>query len=446
MYKKYPKVLLINGEPINSYSATGITMSNLFRGWPKDNIFQIYTANIQPDLSFCKNNRKLGNVDLNFLSQISSIYTKYFTRKMLDVTINPNNTNTKTSFLKQSLIRKALIPWIDLIPYHVSSEILKLLREFNPGVIYSTLGNIRFIRLTAEISQFLSVPIVPHFMDDWLSTYSVNGKSLITTLQRSIIKTEAERLLQDVPSGFAICDAMAKEYSVKYGRDFDAFMNPVEIGSAPERHMQSALNANVPVSFVYVGGLHLSRFENLGHIARIISGLHKEGLNVELRIFAPSKDLVQYGPYLEREGAKICGTLSPDDVHKTLCENDVAIHVESFSEKDALYTRLSLSTKIPQYFAAGLPVLAYGPGNVASCRYVVEYGCGKTVGIKDFAALSKAICELASNQELRFQLGRRSLSVAKERHEATAERERFRAALAKAASTTRKLSVFGASN
>ena len=34
--RQYPRVLLVNGEPISLVTPTGITMTNLFAGWPAD--------------------------------------------------------------------------------------------------------------------------------------------------------------------------------------------------------------------------------------------------------------------------------------------------------------------------------------------------------------------------------------------------------------------------
>ena len=230
--------------------------------------------------------------------------------------------------------------------------------------------------------------------------------------------------------GLGICDAMAAEYSQRYQRRFDAFMNPVEVIPEYPVSEKEVIGTIDPVRFVYIGGLHLSRYENLKDIGNVICSLRKEGHNIELHIYAPSGDVMQYESFLTLDNSvRVCGTLSPNDVQKTLCEYDVAVHVESFFKKNALYTRLSLSTKIPQYLAAGLPVLAYGPADVASCRYVGDYECGKVVGERDSKALAKAIYELASNPELRLQLGRNSWNVANERHDIHKEQERFRKVL-----------------
>jgi len=116
-------------------------------------------------------------------------------------------------------------------------------------------------------------------------------------------------------------------------------------------------------------------------------------------------------------------------VQEILRQSDVAIHVESFVDSMSQYTRLSVSTKIPQYFAAALPVLAYGPSRIASCRYVVDNKCGLGVDERREGALDATIMDLAINQELRERLGRNAFGVALEKHDAIVERERFRSCI-----------------
>ena len=341
--------------------------------------------------------------------------------------------DTNTS--RHSLTRTLLVPWIDLIPYHFSPEFLQWLEKFKPDIIYSTLGSIRLVMTVQRISTLLSIPVIPHFMDDWLSTYSVQGKSITTLLQRTIIRNMTGRLLKKAPLGLSICDTMASEYSHRYKMRFDSFLNPVKITpSCPALMRRSTGNIN-PVRFIYIGGLHLSRYENLIEIAGVIRSLRKEGHSIEFHIFAPGKDVAQHGSSLTLENSvRVCGTLLPEDVQKVLCDYDVAVHVESFLRKHSLYTRLSLSTKIPQYLAAGLPILAYGPADVASCRYIDDNKCGITIGRQNVGALSKAIYELASNPELRFNLGQKSWEVAKERHDINKEQARFQKVLKEVAS------------
>ncbi len=46
--------------------------------------------------------------------------------------------------------------------------------------------------------------------------------------------------------------------------------------------------------------------------------------------------------------------------------------MESFDKKFVMSTRLSLSTKIPEYLNANKPILAYGPDGISSLEYLKD--------------------------------------------------------------------------
>jgi len=120
------------------------------------------------------------------------------------------------------------------------------------------------------------------------------------------------------------------------------------------------------------------------------------------------------------------GTAAPDEVRGIQLDANVLVHVESFDEASRLLTRLSLSTKIPQYLMAGRCVLAYGPAELASVRYVAETGAGPAVSTEDVDKLASELEKLISSPALRQAYAAGARRTALDRHDAVAERERFR--------------------
>lgn len=415
MINPYPKILLINGEPFNNRSATGITISNLFKGWPIDRLAQIYTSAIIPDSTICDNNFKLCNKNLVLIGQA---FRQHVESKDSNLIKNVSS-NSGTSFA-----RKHISPWIDIFPYRLSEDILQWISDYKPDLIYSLLGNIRLVNLVGRLSKFYRIPVVAHFMDDWLSTYSVHGKSYFTALQRMLINSMIKNLLHSrSPVGLTICDAMSKEYEERYGLRFESFMNPVTIRN--KIFTQKATNGTLRL--VYIGGAHLSRYENLKDIASVVDLLKLEGHDIEFNVYMPKKDIEQYSQIFDNfKGCFIRGTVDPDEVLDILQMNDVAVHVESFSSIHTQYTRLSLSTKIPQYMAAGLPILAYGPSYLASCDYIYKINAGPVVGSKNHSELFTVISSLSNDIEKRNLFSRNAYATAVTNHSDENVRNRFR--------------------
>jgi len=419
------KILFINGEPFNKMTATGITVSNLFQDWPIDRLAQIYTANLPTNRS-----------RFVFSERISTRHLMPFLFGSLREEPGPEGQPEPTSSQvarvlargsSNSLIiivRYVLTPWLDFLPYRVPSHVIQKVQEFQPDVIYTLLGNIRITRLVNAISEKFDLPVVPHFMDDWYSTYSVPGKSMGTWAHRFLIKRSVSKLFARVPLGLTIGNRMALEYAERFHRPFYPFMNPVDsVVDCPVRPMK---RSGDPVVFVYVGGLHLYRDKALKEILDVLKLFNLNNVVAELRLYVPDADR----PKAEELGSvgswvNYCGSVKSDQVSGVLIDADIAIHVESSSEEVKKYARLSVSTKIPQYLAAGLPVLAYASIESASSSYVSEMKCGIAIESLDKEGLIQAIERLIRDPGWRAELGAAACRTATMYHLASVVREGF---------------------
>jgi len=96
---------------------------------------------------------------------------------------------------------------------------------------------------------------------------------------------------------------------------------------------------------------------------------------------------------------------------------DVLVHVESFFEEDSARTRLSISTKIPQYMASGKAILAYGPSDLTSLRYINRNRAGVVFTDEgNISGLAGIAWELVESRQLRESLGREGRTAAEVRH------------------------------
>lgn len=333
-------------------------------------------------------------------------------------------------------LQYACAPLLDFLPYRVPEPILEQIEDFKPDVIYSLLGNIRITRLVHDLSRRLGIPVVPHFMDDWLETYSVPDKSTGSWLHRQVLNGAVRRLFRHVPLGMAIGDMMAREYSRKFDREFFPFMNPVEMMADGRGCLRRAAG---PLVFVYIGGLHLRRDEALSDVIDMLSEINRIGVVAELRLYTPDADKHKASELAARCSAvRYCGSVPAHDVAEVLRHCDVAVHVESSQASVAQYTRFSVSTKIPQYFAAGLPVLSYGPPDSASSSYIVDSKAGVSVDGRDKEALLVEIKRLVTDCEWREEVGLSARKVAIERHLGERVRAAFVDALSRAAIADKK--------
>ena len=390
-----PKVLVIGLEPFNVGNATGITLSNLFRGWDKDRLAQVYVSESSISDEVCDNyfrwNPKNAVFDFYIRRLILLLKRK---KEKSSISIGaPLRTADRKTVNQMHRHNKAVA---DFSPIFVPRELYRWVERFGPDVIYCMLGNVRMINLTIAIAKRVDKPIVPHFMDDWLGTLYTQNE--ILGFANFFFKKRLATLFSLSNGGLCISESMVNEYSVRYKRPFIALGNPVD-----ESHFCRPSNRIMDGSVLlkYVGGLHLNRWKPLVDISRAIQEINEFGSKIILNIYAPETDVELYSKHFEKYSSTTFeGTLKNDEVFKVLKDADILVYVESFDENYSLYTRFSLSTKIPQYMAAGKPILAYGPVGLASIEHIQKCKAGLAIGNNDYWNLKNGIIEMTRNPRM----------------------------------------------
>ncbi len=160
----FPKVLVLSYSGLGSLNATGQLIDSLFRGWPKQQIMQVYWG----------------------LHPVS---------KVLRIDAANNS----------------------------SRKIFQDIEKFAPEVIYirPADNHLEYSRITQRIVDHFNVPLVNHVMDDWPARvgHQDPGPELIEMLAGFIAKAH---------TNIAICQEMAEEYSRRYNSPFATVANGVD--------------------------------------------------------------------------------------------------------------------------------------------------------------------------------------------------------------------------
>ena len=432
--KFYPRVLVVNHDPFNSERNNGMTMSNLFRGWPKDKLAQVYLSGIVPGFGTCENYWRLSEGDVVrriFRRQVNSIVNKSLFENKFEgrIELLPENFVIRTLRKVDKKYTEPLREVFWRMPNIISPGLDKWINDFRPDVVYSMLGTSYLMRLAVKISERFDIPLVPHFTDDWITTQY--QKCVGANLIRSNMMYWLNKLLEANPVRLVICDAMAREYQKRYGGNFVPFVNCVDKDSFDPSCASVSKSA---VRFVYIGGLHLNRWLSLKKIGQVLHEIcDVDGLKSELHIYTYPADVDRYRRELETfPVVSVKGWVPNKDVPQVLHDSDVLLHVESFDQEIRKYTKFSVSTKIPECMMAGRPILAYGPMEAASIAYVKESGAGIGIGWESREDIYCSLKELVVDKDLRLRLGNKARQVALELHDASAQNELFRNVLCKA--------------
>lgn len=315
-------------------------------------------------------------------------------------------------------IKQVGLALLDTLPLLLSNK--KLLRKvdgFHPDIIYTMGAAVVPLKISLFFAKRYDCGIVPHFMDNWRST--LYSDSIILAPFRKQLLYYLECVESKMQCGLVISPKMAIMYANESGRQYVALMN-----TSSHVPMTAPAQTRSGVVFTYAGGLHLGRWHTLRLVERCIARLRAQGHELSLVIYTKDLDRQHYNHKFCPATTEFREFLPHGRVAEAYADADVLLHIESFSEQMANFTKYSLSTKIPEYMAAGRPIICFAPAYLAVSEYIRETGVGyETTTEAEFEA---AAILLVLSPKLRSELGFRAMKVAQENHSAPVSHEILR--------------------
>ena len=414
----FPRVLVLTSNNFNLITGGGITLTNLFTGWPADRLANLHEDALPPDHTVCQRFYRLSTEEIHWVWPLSLFEPRSpGTAALAGAPSAPGSA--------VGLSRRL---FGDGVPrtFEMSPALSQWIREFQPQVIYSFLGSMAQIRIASDFTKRLNIPLVVHIMDDWPAVIYTQGY-LGPTIRR-IVMAEFKALVRKARVCLSISEAMSKDYFVRYGEPFVPFHNALDMSEwQPRARQQWSLGK--PAIVRYAGSIvQEAQRDSLRDICSAVSLMRARGFDVEMWVHAPRAQRA----YLEGErldGLHLEDSPDPATITELLSSADLLVLPFNFDERSAEYMRLSMPTKVPAYMASGTPTLVYGPEGIATARYALEEGWGYVLFQPGVGNVQAALTRLLSDARLRELHGRRAMQLAAERHDARPVREEFRVIL-----------------
>ncbi len=423
----YPRVLVVTGNNFNLVTGGGITLTNLFRGWPADRIANVHDDATPVDRTVCRNFYRLTEKEIRWVWPFSLVRSSYNHFKRLSGRQHHSAGGQGISAATSPIdVARRVIG--DSVPKRacLTKNFTAWVNEFRPTLLYGHLGSLEQIDLARHLAKRWAIPLVVHMMDDWPAVLHTRG--LLGPFVGPILRRELKATLGEAVTRLGICEEMCEEYRQRYGYLFLPFQNALDM----ERwlpYARTTWKAGVPFVVRYVGSIVPDgQRESLRDLARAIAKLSDEGTAIQLWIHSPLHEAA-YLRELSSSAVRVEGPPDPDSIAALLAGTDLLTIPYNFDARSARYIRLSLPTKAPAYMISGTPILVYAPGDVATARYAAREGWGYVVASQGEKPLLLALRTLMQNESLREQLGRRAQQVALARHDASVVRPAFWATL-----------------
>jgi glycosyltransferase involved in cell wall biosynthesis len=429
----FPKVLIF-GQPFNDFSGGGITLTNLFKGWQKDNIAVTYLGhgllNVTTDI--CDKYYQLGREEHKWKFPFNLMQRKFQSgvKSFEDKREVPINSIQKG--LRYKLVNNYFYPflrWTGFFHYAstitISPGFKNWLSEFDPEILYLQVAARNEISFTKELIGYLKVPAVIHVMDDWPSTISDRG--LFKRYWSEKIEREFKSLLDCVVLHLSISDAMSEEYRKRYNKVFIPFHNPIETEFwSPFTKKDFTIYKN-NVKILYSGRIGDNGIaESIVEVASAIDSMDETGVNIKLHIQTPTKQK----EILDLLKKYKCVVFNPFAEYRQIPEifskADILLLANDFSPHGVRHLRFSMPTKASEYMISGTPVMVYTSDLAAVSQFFSQNECGYCITRQSREDIANAIRFIINNEEYREKISRKAVSIAKERFDAGKVRDEFR--------------------
>jgi hypothetical protein len=414
----HPRVLVVSHRAFNDKGCTGITLSSFFKDWDPDGLAELYFHAEAPHGPMCHRYYRITDFEAlgsalrrQPCGRIIGGVGLAGTTGEVDPVPSPLQLRVYEFGWKQyasvMLLRDAI--WRAAV--WRTRDLDAWVDDFSPDVVFLVGGEYTFTYdVACHLARRRTVPLVVFLGDD---VYSICRHSLspLFWLQKALLRRTLRGVLGSAARLFSTCDLMGEEYQRIFGAQYTTLPTPCgQIAPGP------APGAHDPVELSYLGKVSIGRWTTLRRIGEALSQINVPRQRAVLRIYTRER---LDGPMLARlsiPGAmEFAGCLNAAEVEQVIERSDILVHVESMDEVSRKLTRLSLSTKIPQYLASGKCLLAVGPAEVASIRYVQDHAAGMVV--TDLETLRGNLETLISGPELRRRYTVNSLRLARQRHD-----------------------------
>ena len=437
--KVYPKILIV-GQTFNKYNGGGITMTNLFTGWPREKMALTSISNIMADLdpSICSNyyqlsyNGKLHPFPLNLVLPKVKCGAFYVEP---DAAVDSQELQPIQKPGKMKNLYKAIAKVLHFFglfnvfyKLKLTPDFLKWVNDFKPDIIYTQLATLETIRFVNDLHEETGIPVCVHMMDDWPKVIDQPG--ILYHYWKKTTDKELRALLNKSALLMSICDAMSEEYEQRYGGKWVAFHKTIDLSRwLPVSHTDWI--ASEPFRILYAGRLGVGVVESVVDIINAVNDPSLADCNIVFELQTPNIEYLD-GKVDISGRIKSVGTFDYDQIPSRISGADMLVLPHDFDEDSVRFLRFSFSTKITEYMVSGSPVLVYADGRTSLTKYAKAGDWAYVVDKRDKNQLIKAIRDLYTSKEIREKYGKRAKEMAIRLEDSNIVRENFRKAFEEA--------------
>lgn len=372
------KVLIISHNCFSTYNNMGITLCSLFSQFRKEELCQLYIYPSLPDVDICGSYYRITDKDILrsgvFLKApggpVNTEHLKFgggaAFEHARDAAVYRRKGNADPAV---RILRDAL--WSASRWY--SPQLRRWIGQEKPTCIFLAPGYAKFIYDVAmKISEDFALPIVTYICDDYY--FLKEPETVLGRMQLSALQKKTDRLMAKTRHLVAICQEIRGCYTRRFGVEASVIMT----GAAMERQSVDP-RKDGPVVISYLGNIRNNRSVTLAEIGRTLADIAREsGTHCVLDVYTSEKDPQILARLEGCETIRLHDFVSGQALGQVFRNSDLLLHTEAFDAENVDLVKHSVSTKIAESLASGVPLIAYGPEEIASMGHLIRNQCAFT--------------------------------------------------------------------
>lgn len=368
--KNLKKILIISNNSLSQTKNNGKTLLSFFSSYPESLLRQIYIENSFPDFDSNISFYRITDKDnINCLFNKQSNCGSVINEKLIKNKEKDNEENNKKR-IKKSDTTLLIREYIWNRKKWLNQDLDKWLNDFQPEIIFFYAGDSLFMyNLVDYIIKKHNCNLATYISDDYI-LYR-HTFSLTKQIRRLLVLYKMKNCIKHTDFFFTISPEMKDIYKKKFDKDSYNIMN------AP---VKKNFNKFIPsrrgvLKLLYCGGLEYGRSKTLIELAEAIQRYNALDYTNKAYLIIHSLDEIK-DDIKNRLNIPNCsaflGGITSNEVKTKIEDADILVHVESFDKKNIVNTKLSISTKIADYLCSNKPILAIGPENISSMKFLSD--------------------------------------------------------------------------
>lgn len=409
------KVLIISHNAISTTNNMGKTMYSLFSEFDKNEICQLFIHPSMPDVDVCSSYYHITDEEI-----LESVFKFNIPGQELDkseIFCNKEKSlrlkNEISNYARKNSsdpIKRLIRDFVWKISKWDNAKLDSWLNKEKPTCIFLAPGYAKFIYdIALSISKKLNIPIITYICDDY---YFVKepGKP-ISKLQLRLLRNKTDVVMQNTQHLIAISDGIKELYSKKFDVNATVIMTGSELSFSDDLKY-----SNRPKSISYFGNIGLNRYISLAEIGKMLDKINQENnTRYILKIYTDNIGNENIKHFEDIKSIELRDFLSGEKFKKEFLASDILLHVEAFDKESIDIVRYSISTKIADSLASGIPMFAYGPSEVASIKYLEKSEAATICTKKEL--LKNRLYQIFNNEVNRKDTIENALRLAKKNHD-----------------------------